>query len=288
MESKTAFVMTGGGSLGAVHVGMLRALTAAGVAADLVVGASAGAINAVGYAAGPDRTAAVTALEQLWEGVRRKDLARWRPGLLFRLVSTRRNHLFSLDRVERRLRGIAPVENLEDCAIPCGVVATDVAYGVEVVLREGAALEAVLAASAVPGIWRPRRVGGRLLMDGGVGSHAPVSEAVRMGATRVVLLPVGYSCKLGTEPESPLEMMIQGLLISQVRQLTAELDAYGTRIPIRVVPPPCPIDVSPVDFGQSGRLITEAYEAARAWLEADGLESAELPDSLRRARPPLL
>ena len=102
----------------------------------------------------------------------------------------------------------------------------------------------------------------------------------------MVLLPVGYSCKLGTEPDSPLEMMIQGLLISQVRQLTAELDAYASRIPIRVVPPPCPIEVSPVDFGQARRLMEEAHAAASAWLEEGGMESADLPDSLKRARPP--
>ncbi len=285
MAERTAFVLTGGASLGAVHVGMLRALTEAGVTADLVVGASAGAINAIGFAAGPDRQAAVDFLERVWSEIRRRDLVRLRPGLVWRLLSPRHDHLFSVAPLERKMARYAPVAVLEDCAVPCAIVATDVLSGVEVLLRRGPALEAVLAAAAVPGIWPPRLIDGRLLMDGGVGSHAPVSEAVRLGATRVVLLPVGYSCKLGTRPRSPLEMFTRGLFVSQVRQLTAELDAYEGRVPIRVVPPPCPIEISPLDFSRSGHLVASAYRSAREWIEGGGLDSDELPESLRRARP---
>jgi NTE family protein len=69
----TAFVLAGGGSLGAVQVGILRALTAAGVVPDLLVGASAGAINA-SFFAGDPTARGVAELERIWRGLERSDV----------------------------------------------------------------------------------------------------------------------------------------------------------------------------------------------------------------------
>lgn len=284
MVERTAFVFTGGASLGAVHVGMLQALHEAGVHADLVVGASAGSINAVGYASGPDRGAAVAFVASVWQDIKREDLIQWEPGMLLGLLGTRRNHLFDVAHLRRLMRRHAPVERLEDTHIPCHLVATDLASGEEVVLSRGAALDAVLASAAIPGIWPPVEVDGRHLIDGGVGSHAPVGEAIALGATRIVLLPAGYSCRLGQVPRTALEVVVQALVIAQVRQLIAELEAHDGRVPIHVVEPPCPIDVSPYDFSQSGLLMERAHETAAAWLAAGGLRSTRLPPTLRRAR----
>jgi NTE family protein len=165
-------------------------------------------------------------------------------------------------------------------------VATNIVTGREVVLSKGPALEAVMASAAVPAVWPPVEIDGQFLMDGGVGSHAPVTEAVELGATRIVLLTAGYSCRLGSVPETPLEMLVQALLIAQVRQLITELDTYEGRIPIHVVQPPWPIDVSPYDFSQAAFLIDAARTAAKKWLEEGGLESTRLPPTLQRARGP--
>src|SRR5258707_10174447 len=70
---RTAFVLAGGGSLGAVEVGMLQALVERGIAPDLVVGASVGAINGVYFAGRPDR-AGVESLSAIWRGLRRGDV----------------------------------------------------------------------------------------------------------------------------------------------------------------------------------------------------------------------
>jgi NTE family protein len=80
ITSRTAFVFAGGGSLGAVEVGMLKAPLTHGVHADFVVGASVGAINAA-YFAGDPSAAAVARLEAVWRGIRRRDVLtyfRWR------------------------------------------------------------------------------------------------------------------------------------------------------------------------------------------------------------------
>jgi NTE family protein len=72
-EIPTAFVFAGGGSLGAVQVGMLKALLAHGVEAHMVVGSSVGSINAAYFAFRPDLAGAF-ALEELWRTVRRNDI----------------------------------------------------------------------------------------------------------------------------------------------------------------------------------------------------------------------
>ncbi len=284
MAPRTAFVFTGGASLGAVQVGMLKALRDGGVHADLVVGASAGSVNAVGYAGGPDRSEAVDFLEQVWLDIRREDLVQWEPGMLFGLLNGRQTHVFEVDHLRRLMARHAPVERLEHCAIPCHLVATDVRTGREVVLSRGPALQAVMASAAIPSVWPPVEIDGQLLMDGGVGSHAPVAEAIANGAERIVLLPSGYSCRLGGVPESPLEMLVHALVIGQVRQLIGELDAYDQRVPIHVVQPPCPITVKPYDFSQAAVLIETAEAAAKKWLEEGGMRSVALPPSLQKAR----
>lgn len=69
----TAFVLAGGGSLGAIQVGMLRALTNFGVMPDFVVGSSVGAINAA-YFAGLPTSAGVAQLEAIWRALRRQEV----------------------------------------------------------------------------------------------------------------------------------------------------------------------------------------------------------------------
>ena len=70
----TAFVLSGGGSLGAVQVGMLRALSERNITPDLVVGTSAGALNAVFVAEHGTGPAALDRLAEIWTGLRRDDV----------------------------------------------------------------------------------------------------------------------------------------------------------------------------------------------------------------------
>jgi len=92
MNTRTAFVFAGGGSLGAVEVGMLRELIRAGVRPDLVVGASAGAINAAYFAGAPDAKG-VSDLQDLWCTIRRRDVMPFSFTSLFRLLLQRQEHL---------------------------------------------------------------------------------------------------------------------------------------------------------------------------------------------------
>lgn len=259
---------------------MLRALVAHGVQPHLVVGSSVGAINATYFSARPDASG-TSELERIWRGVRRQEvfpLSPWRSlaGLLAGtgyLADPR--PLRKL--LERTFRGL----RLEETAIPCLVVATDILSGGEVVLDKGSVVDALLASSALPAVFPPVVVGGRALADGMLVSHTPISVAVGRGASRVIVLPTGHACAIDRVPEGAIASALHALNLIIARQLTADAERVGREVDLVFVPPLCPLDVHAHDFSRTPELIERAAESTREWLKNGGMEHATLPDALR-------
>jgi NTE family protein len=275
----TAFVLAGGGSLGAVQVGMLRALTAAGVAPDLLVGASAGAINGCFFAGEPSARG-VAELERIWRGLARSDVfpvSLLQGGLgAFGL----RRYLVDPGRLRRLLARSLPVSDLARMRVPCHLVATDLTNGEEVVLSAGSAVEAVLASAAIPAVFPPVSIGGRFLIDGGIANNTPVSTAVALGARRIVVLPTGYACALTEPPRSALGMALHAVSLLISRQLRVDIERFAPHADLHVVPPLCPIVVGPHDFHLAGEWIDRAATSTEQWLARGGLERHEVPAEL--------
>lgn len=263
----TAFVLSGGGSLGAVQVGMLHALVERDVRPDLIVGSSVGAINGAWFAGRPD-PAGVDELARIWVSVRRHDVFPIHPlaGLVGFLGV--RSHLVPHGSLQALIRRHLPFARLEEARLPIHVVATEVTTGEEVLLSRGDAVQAVLASAAIPGVYPPVRIGSHELMDGGVVNNAPISHAVRLGATVVYVLPTGYACALRESPRSALGMALQALTLLIERQLMDDIARYENEVELHVIPPLCPLDVSPADFSHSRDLIERAQAAAVEWLAA--------------------
>src|SRR5687768_7142297 len=178
----TAFVLSGGGSLGAVQVGMLQALAARGVEPDLLIGTSAGALNA-GYVAGHGTsTTALDDLAGVWARLRRRDVFPLVPSRLGAAAVGRAPSLCSNGALRRLIEEHLTFEQLEDAAIPVRVVTTDVRSGEEVVLSTGDAVDAILASAAIPAVFPAVRLDDRDLIDGGVADNAAISQAVALGA----------------------------------------------------------------------------------------------------------
>lgn len=262
----TAFVLSGGGSLGAVQVGMLLALAERGITPDLLVGSSVGAVNAA-WAAGRPGLDGARELAGVWRSVRRDDVFPLRPlrGLLG--FSGRRDHLVDPGNFRALLRRHLDFTRLEDAAVPLVVVATEMASGTEVALTRGDVIEAVAASTAIPGVFPPVTVDGRILMDGGVSNNAPISQAVQHGADTVYVLPTGYACALARPPRSALGMALHAITLLVQQRLAADADHDWEGVTLRVVPPLCPLAVSPVDFSQTSTLIDRAHDATTAWLK---------------------
>ena len=266
----TAFVLSGGGSLGAVQVGMLQALGRHGVAPDLLLGTSVGALNAA-YVAGHGMGGeALTELADIWVGLRRRDVF---PLQATRLGAAAIGHAPSLcspGPLRRLISGHITFDNLDDAVIPVHVVATDIRSGEEVLLSEGDSVDAILASAAIPAIFPSVRIGDRDLADGGVADNAAVSQAVALGADVVYVLPSGYSCALEHAPATALGSALQALTLMIEQRLVVEVRHFGSRADIRVLPPLCPLSVASSDFRHGAQLIDRSRVATQRWIDEGG------------------
>ena len=210
-----AFVLSGGGNRGPLQVGALEVLLSRGIRPDLVVGTSAGAINAAYLAAyGPD--ADMRDLAARWRGVRR-DLVY--PGNVFTMalrVLMGADSLFPNYGMRQLIEDHLPpgVRTFGDLQLACYVTAVDLRTSRLYLFGEdpdAPLVEAILASASVPGIHPPVPYHGMQLVDGGVVAATPAGIAIDKGATVIYAINVGY----GGEPRQP----VRGLLAILKRTL---------------------------------------------------------------------
>jgi NTE family protein len=262
----TAVVLSGGGSLGAVQVGMLLALADRHVAPDVFVGTSVGAINAA-FLAGRPGPRGLEELARIWTRLTRHDIFPTGPARLLRAAVGREAGFADPKHLRRLIESHLTYRRLEDAPRPITVVATDVITGQEVQLSHGPALDAVMASAALPGVFPPVSVDDHVLMDGGVVNYTPISAAIDLGADLVYVLPTGYACALAAAPRSPIGMAMHAVTIAIQQRLIADVRAFQHQVQLRVAPPLCPLSVSPVDFRHTAELIRRARLSTRTWLD---------------------
>jgi len=268
-QPKTAFVFAGGGSLGAIQVGMLHSLAKHGVAADMACGSSVGAVNAAYYAGDPT-IEGIRKLEAIWRGLRRQDVFPISLGALFGFL-WRRDFLVTSDGLRRLIDTHLPYRNLEEAKIPLFVVATDIISAETVVLSKGPACDAILASAAIPAAFAPVQMETLFLADGAISSNTPVRVAVANGAERLIILPTGYACARQTPPAGAVANALHALTLLIARQLITELTHLEPHIDYYVLPPLCPLDCSPYDFSRTGELIERAIASTDEWIDGGGL-----------------
>jgi NTE family protein len=269
-RSKTAFVFAGGGSFGAIHVGMLHSLATHGIVADMVVGSNVGALNGAYYAGNPT-IEGIQRLETIWRGLRRKAVfpLTWETIMTF---LHRRDFLIASDGLRQLVNQNLTYRNLEDATIPVHIVATDFLSNGTVVLSEGSAEQAIIASAAIPGAFAPVHFNDLYPADGALSSDTPVSVAVARGARRLIVLPTGYACALDKPPVGAVANALHALTLLISRQLMSELRGLDHSIDYFVVPPLCPLIGSPYDFSQTSELIERATKSTDAWLTGGGLD----------------
>jgi len=282
IEAKTAFVFAGGGSLGAIQVGMLDSLLVAGVRPDIVVGASVGAINASYFAGAPDAECVAT-LAHLWSQLRRSDIFPFTLATAFGLL-THPGNLVDPGGLRRVIETNLPLQRIEDAQIPLHIMATN-QQGEAVRLSSGSVVEAILASTAIPGIFPPVEIGGDALMDGAIAANTPMLLAAQLGATRIIILPTGYACALEEPPKRAAGKAMHAITLLINWQLMHELSQIPERIEVHIVPTLCPLAISPFDFSAAKELIERGAASAKKWIEEGGLTRRARPQELLAAPP---
>lgn len=199
----TAFVFSGGGARGALQVGALQALLECGVRPDMVIGTSIGAWNAAWLARSPT-LAGVRALADVWRQLHASNLffgrtlPGWMPlrGLLLlaavRRIGRGRSSLYDGAGMRKLLADYFGDLSFGDLALPLSIIAANLTDGGRTVFQRGPLAPAVLASSAIPGIFPPVQIGDAVYADGGTVDGCSVETAVAMGARRIIILANGY------------------------------------------------------------------------------------------------
>lgn len=304
-NTSTAFVFSGGGARGALHVGALRALLQAGIHPDMVVGTSIGAWNAAWLARMPTLDG-VEALADVWYGLQPQQvlLGRKRP-IGSRLARIRALHALLMLTALRRIAGGSSslysdaglrqilTQHLADTtfdelALPCSVIATDLSHGGRAVFRRGPVVDALLASSAIPGIFPPVRINGSMYADGGMVDGCSVETAVEMGARRIFVLAIGYDAdadagalwsRAAEHPEEPAHALSRRSVSAVIQRASQVMGNYQIQRAMERVPAGVEVhlvSLSPgsssgsgsLSFGNVSRWIESAYNSTRAYLDA--------------------
>lgn len=273
----TAFVLSGGASLGSVQVGMLRALYERGIAPDLILGTSVGAVNAAYISSRPQTIETADGLAEVWHGIGTTTIFPVDPlvGLMGLLGA--KDHFISNRGLRKLIESGISFERLEHAEIPTAMIATDARTGHDRRLMAGDGVEATLASAAIPAVYPTIAWDDTRLMDGGVANNTPLSHAIELGADEVYVLPSGFSCDLDRSPRGALASGVHALTLLIGSRLAAEVERFEEAdVAIHLLPPPCPIDVQPVDFRKTRELIERSAAVAREFLDG---ERPERPDT---------
>ena len=273
-RARTAFVLSGGASLGALQAGMLRALYERGVTANLLVGTSVGALNAAFIASRPQTPQTAQALTRVWCGIERADAFPVSLRAMVGGIAGHRNHLVPAHGLRRIIERHVELDDLADAAVPLSLVAFDVNAGTEAVLRDGPAVDAIVAACSIPGIFPPVAVGEQLLVDGGVVNNTPIRQAVELGAERVYVLPTQEPRHVQPAPRTALDAAIYGIGLLMGSRLEADIVRYQRDVELIVLPAPNTQHVQPTNFERSSQLAAEAHAASRDALAREAAEQS--------------
>jgi NTE family protein len=280
-----AFVLSGGASLGAIQAGQLRALYERGIAPELIVGTSAGAVNGAYIASRRPTPETADSLAGIWRSLKTFQVFPPGPATALMALLGRRDHLIANSGLRALIGTYLQFKRLEDALIPLHVIATDIRTGRERRLSHGEAQAAVLASAAIPGVYPAVRFDGADLVDGGLANNTPISDAAELGATRIYVLPTGITCELPRPPKAAVAMLIHAITLLVNQRLADDIEQFSAKAELIVLPPPCPLHVLPSDFGHAQLLIEQGYELAGTALDHSDPAGYWTPRSLERMQP---
>lgn len=256
-HKKVGLALGGGAAKGFAHIGVIKALESAGIGIDFIAGTSMGALVGGYYAATKD----INRLETIIRNIKKKDVYS-----MWRMIKRRDGALFRGESIADLLRKELGDMKVEDCQIPFTAVATNVKNGDEVQLNSGDLVNVIEASSAIPLIFSPVEVDGRLLMDGGLANPVPADVAKKMGAECVIAVDVSSRWL-----ETPEEMTTIKDMYSIISQTLSVLEYQLAKNILKqsadiVIKPPI-FHYRWLEFGNSAEIVKLGKEEAQSRIE---------------------
>ena len=170
---RVGLALSGGFARGIAHIGVLRALSNAGIPIDVVAGTSVGALIGACYCAGVP----LDEMQRIATTTSFADFGRWTPSWL---------GLANNQRMERYLARFTPLKTFEELSKPLAIAATDINAGISVYYTRGALGPALRGSCAYPGLFVPIQFEGRTLVDGFLTAPVPIEGALLLGADIII------------------------------------------------------------------------------------------------------
>ncbi len=262
--ARRTWVLGGGGARGAAQVGVLQALFEAGVEGPVaVVGTSVGALNGSAIAAYPS-LAGTMMLREVWMSRQAVDVFRAHPlGVI--LSGLRRDQMSAfpqqnIRRLIQRAQALTGITTFEQLRVPLAVVATDLNAGKPAVFRSGELTPALLASTAIPGLFPSVRIADREHLDGGVVDNTPLNVAVADGAKEILAISLMGGGEYDIVPTSLPELIARTLQLSLHHQMLADYEQLRARARIVVL---CPITVPTATWEMKREHLDAVMEASR-------------------------
>jgi len=228
-----AFVLGGGGVLGASEVGMLQALDERGVRADLVLGTSIGAINGALHAAVP---ADAHRLAHLWRSMSGASVFAGSPAERLRHLAGLPTALHGNHALRRLLETHLGHRGFDDLAVPFECCAASIERAAEHWFTDGSLVDAVLASCAVPGLFPAVNIGGEHFLDGGLVNSIPIARAIERGASTVYVLQVGRVERPLQPPTRPWDVATVAFEIARRHRFARDLAQAPDGVQVHVLP----------------------------------------------------
>jgi NTE family protein len=263
--ARRTWVLGGGGARGAAQVGVLQAMFEADLEAPVaIVGTSVGALNGASIAAYPS-LAGTMMLREVW--MSRPALSVFQAHPLGLLVSgIRRDQLSAFPqrnvrRLIERAQALTGVTTFEQLRVPLAVVATDLNAGKPAVFRSGELTPALLASTAIPGVFPMVRINDREHLDGGVVQNTPLNIAVDGGAREILAIGLMAGGEYERPPVGFGELIARTLQLSLHHQMLSDYERLRGRCRIVIF---CPITTPTASWEMKREHIESVMESSRA------------------------
>ncbi len=257
-SGKTALVLGGGGIMGAAQVGFIQRIEELGIGIDLVVGTSVGAINAA-YVAFHDQPDYVC-LRDIWSQLRGKKLLPRRPFRVAWHLLRSRMSLYDNSFVRSLVADHLHEEDFAAARIPLFVTATDIRSGRRHLFHEGSIMTAILASTAIPGVFPPVRVGESLFVDGGVSAGLDIAAAVELGATEVIAIDLRPDV-VPRRPTNIVELLSRSVQVMAEGRASCSTEDVSHATNLVHIQPGL-VSSDRTGFGDVDRLLARSYELA--------------------------
>lgn len=280
-KDTVGFVFSGGGPLGALQVGAVKALFDHDIRPDMAVGTSVGAMNATWVAFDPTATG-VERLESIWRNMKENDLfpggGRLKASWARMLVKG--NRIFDNVGVRRIVESTLGRPRFEDAQIPLGITATDLETGMENLFTTGDVLDPILASTAMPGIFPPVPVDGRNYIDGGVANNVPIAPAVQMGARTIYVMDATSHTRQRRPLNRPIDYLLHAFSLARAQRFVLERNVYAEKVKL-IVLPAVGLDfyVPFASLEHTATLIDKSYEETSQFLAGLGHASSHVAET---------